>query len=92
MMEMPTDEKRKNMLTLDTTNNFRCGDRVQDVLGFTGTVTDVFEDAIEVTWDVSGCAADLKARDVEPMQPGQDAAETQCALHAEIFRNDDEAA
>jgi hypothetical protein len=72
-------------VSADGERRYHVGNRVQDHVGFTGTVTDVEDDELEVTWDVSGCASDVKSGDVLPMKRGQDDEELQARLHAEIF-------
>lgn len=67
---------------------FKVGTRVQDAAGFTGTVTAQWDDEVEVTFDVSGCAANLKETQVKPMQAGQDAGDVQKKFWSETFDRD----
>lgn len=71
---------------------WKVGDRVQDVIGFTGTVTAQEDDEIEVTWDISGCCSDLGATDIVAMVEGQDDPAKQQQFYAEVFGADEAAA
>lgn len=67
---------------------FKVGTRVQDEAGFTGTVTAQWDDEVEVTFDVSGCTADLKETQIKPMEAGQDAEDVQNEFWSETFDRD----
>lgn len=67
---------------------WKVGQRVQDASGFTGTVSAQWDDEVEVTWDVSGCASDLSEHDIKPMVEGQDDPAIQRKVHATVFGGD----
>jgi hypothetical protein len=67
---------------------FMVTDRVQDDAGFTGTVSNVDGDQVEVNWDISGCASDMPVGSIEPMKLGQDNPDIQAALHTKHFQDE----
>jgi hypothetical protein len=67
---------------------FMVTDRVQDDAGFTGTVSNIDGDQVEVTWDISGCASDVPVGSIEPMKLGQDNPDIQAALHTKHFQDE----